>query len=156
MSHCAPNWVSSFKSGKNVEKLRKKTSGQGYTSTIAKPPVLQRQLYLWLILVLMALTVMLTETRIGLSLLWGFSVCLLPAACFTWYATKYRGARAALAMVNGFYRAEAVKFALTAILFALVFQRAEQIHPIAFFLAFVVAQICSWVLVALTLRKPPR
>jgi ATP synthase protein I len=104
----------------------------------------------------MALTVALTDTRIGLSLLWGFSVCLLPAACFTWYATKYRGARVALATVNGFYRAEAVKFVLTAILFALVFQRVDQIQPAVFFFAFVVAQICSWVLVALTLRKPPR
>lgn len=107
-------------------------------------------------MVVMALTVMPIDARVGLSLLWGFSVCLLPAACFTWYATKYQGARAALAMVNGFYRAEAVKFVLTAVLFALVFQRVDKIDPAVFFLAFVIAQIFSWMLVAITVRKPPR
>src|SRR5690606_13802814 len=127
-----------------------------YTSTIAKPPVLQRQLFLWLVMAVMALTVMLIDARAGLSILWGFSVCLLPVVCFTWYARNYRGARAVVATVTSFYRAEAVKFILTAVLFAVVFQRADKIHPAAFFLAFVVAQICSWVVIAITLRKSLR
>jgi ATP synthase protein I len=139
------------KNGNNVNKLRKKTSGQGYTSTIAKPPVLQRQL-----MAVMALTMVPIDARLGLSILWGFSVCLLPSACFTWYAHSDRGARAVATTVIGFYRAEAVKFVLTASLFAVVFLQADKIHPAVFFLAFVVAQICSWVLVAVTLRQRPR
>ena len=140
----------------NVEKLRKETSGQGSTSTIAKPPVLQRQLFLWLVLVAVALTLMPIDSRGGLSLLWGFSVCLLPAACFTWYANHYRGARATLVTVNRFYRAEATKFVLTAVLFAAVFQQVDKIYPAAFFLAFVIAQIFSWVLTAVTVRRHSR
>lgn len=144
------------KDDKNGQKVRNKTTGQSHISSIAKPPILQRQLYLWLVMMGLALLLLLIDTRIGMSLVWGFSVCLLPAICFTWYATKYQGARAALGVVNGFYRAETVKFILTAILFALVFQRVEQIYPSAFFLAFVAAQIFSWVLIAYSLRQPPR
>jgi ATP synthase protein I len=95
---------------------------------------------------------MLIDAGAGLSLLWGFSVCLLPAVCFTWYANQYRGARATQVTVQKFYRAEAVKFVLTAMLFAAVFQQVDKIYPATFFLAFVIAQIFSWVLTAGVLR----
>lgn len=135
--------------------MRKTTPGQRPASSIAKPPVLRRLLLLWLATLPLALMTMLIDARWGLSLLWGFSVSLLPAACFAWYATRHSGARAAAAVVNGFYRAEAVKFVLTAILFALVFQRVDQIHLPAFFLAFIAAQIIAWVLTAQSLRRRP-
>lgn len=96
---------------------------------------------------------MLIDQQWGLSVLWGSSVCLLPAMCFSWYAYKYQGARQALATVNAFYRAESLKFILTALLFAAVFHRADKINLAVFFLAFITAQIFSWLLIAHTLRQ---
>jgi F0F1-type ATP synthase assembly protein I len=110
-------------------------------------------LWLWLWLILVALMLMLIDKGVGLSLLWGFSVCLLPAMCFTWYAHHYRGARAMQMTVHKFYRAEAAKFILTTMLFAAVFQQVDKIYPATFFLAFVIAQIFSWVLTAGILRR---
>ena len=107
-------------------------------------------------MVVIASAVMLINSRVGLSILWGFSVCMLPAACFTWYATKSRVMLTTLVTINNFYRAEAVKVILTAILFALVFKRENQIDAVILFVAFVIAQICSAVLVAITLHKKQR
>lgn len=142
-----------FKRGKSPKKLRKIKSTHHTINIISKPPILQRQLFLWLAMVAIALAIMWIDKGIGLSLLWGFSVCMLPAACFTWYATKSRVMFAPLVTINNFYRAEAIKIILTAILFALVFKRANEIDVVILFIAFVVAQICSAVLVAKTLHK---
>ena len=146
-----------IRSGKNVEELRKTKPeiGRLRPSTIARPPVVQRLFMLWLAAVVLAVAVMPIDSKWGLSLLWGFSVCLLPAICFSWYSFRYRGARAAVTAVNAFYRAEAIKFFLTALLFAAVFHRADKVNLLVFFLAFIAAQIFSWLLTALTL-KPPR
>jgi F0F1-type ATP synthase assembly protein I len=114
--------------------------------------VLQRLLILWMVLIAMSVAVMPIDSRWGLSLLWGFSVCLLPAVCFTWYAFRYRGARVVIASVKMFYRAETVKFFLTAILFAVVFHHADKISTAVFFLAFVAAQIASWLVSAMTIK----
>ncbi len=136
--------------------MQKRKSTQRNINTIPKPPILQRQLFLWLAMVVIAVAVMWINRRIGLSLLWGFSVCMLPAACFTWYATKKRVVHATLVTINNFYRAEAIKIVLTAILFAVVFQRENEIDVIILFVAFVVAQLCSAILVAKTLHKKKR
>lgn len=104
----------------------------------------------------MATAVMPIDPVRGLSLIWGFSVCLLPAICFSWYSFRYRGARVAVATVNMFYRAEAMKFILTALLFAAVFYRADKVDLVVFFLAFVAAQILSWLLMAITLKQQSR
>ena len=124
-----------------------------HINTIPKSPILQRQLFLWLAMVVIALAVMVIDARVGLSLLWGFSVCMLPAACFTWYANKNHVLFVTLTTVNNFYRAEAIKIVLTGILFALVFKRENNIDVVILFIAFVVAQICSAVVVAKTLHK---
>ncbi len=104
-------------------------------------------------MVVISLAVMSIDARVGLSLLWGFSVCMLPAACFTWYANKNYVLLVTIATINNFYRAEAIKIIITAILFALVFKRENKIDVVILFIAFVVAQICSAVLVAKTLHK---
>lgn len=96
---------------------------------------------------------MLIDQQWGLSLLWGSSVCLLPVLCFSWFVYKYQGARQASATVIAFYSAESLKFILTALLFAAVFHRADKINLAVFFLAFITAQIFSWLLIAFTLKQ---
>jgi ATP synthase protein I len=123
------------------------------TSTIPKPPILQRQLFLWFVMGAVAVVAMQINFRLGLSFLWGFSVCMLPAICFTWYATKNQGKHTTLVTINNFYRAETIKVILTAILFVLVFKRETEINTVFLFIAFVVAQISSSALVAITLHN---
>lgn len=48
-----------------------------------------------------------------------------------------------------------MKFILTAFLFAAVFFRADKVDLVVFFLAFVAAQILSWLLIAITLKQQP-
>lgn len=136
-------------------KLRNRTPEPGRLrqSSIAKPPILKRLFGLWFVLILLAVAVMPIDARWGLSLLWGFSVCLLPAVCFSWYAFRYQGARVVTATVKMFYRAETVKFLLTAILFAVVFHHADRISTAVFFLAFIAAQIASWLISAMSLKS---
>ncbi|MDL4864557.1 ATP synthase subunit I, partial [Halomonas elongata] len=50
----------------------------------------------------------------ALSALSGGAVAFLPNAFFAWRVFRYQGARHAKNIVNGFYRAEAGKFGLTA------------------------------------------
>jgi ATP synthase protein I len=136
--------------------LQKRKATQRPTNTIPTPPILQRQLLLWLVMSGIAIIVFRLNAKVGLSLLWGFSLCMLPAACFTLYANKNSVNQAIIKRINNFYRAEAVKMVLTAILFALVFKHVNKINVIVLFLAFIAAQICSSVLVAQTLHKYPR
>lgn len=108
---------------------------------------------LWLALVGLAVALVPLDKKLGISLAWGISVCLLPAICFAWYSFKYRGGQVAVAVVSGFYRAEAVKFLLTGILFAAAFKRTDQINILIFFTAFIVTQILSWSLSAATFKQ---
>lgn len=111
---------------------------------------------LCLAMIILASAVLLVDARIGLSLMWGFSACMLPALSFAWYASRGSGTLGAVVTINRFYRAEAVKIVLTAALFALIFQHEKKIDVVVLFLAFIVAQVCSSVLVARTLNKSSR
>src|SRR5690606_29680270 len=110
----------------------------------------------WIALAPLAGLLALIDQRFGLSVLWGYSVSLLPSACFAWFALKrYGSARQAGAMVQGLYLAEAFKFFLTAALFAAVLMQVDRIYLPVFFLAFVCGQFGSWLVTAkaLTRRK---
>lgn len=119
-------------------------SRQRRTITIARPPVLSRLLLFWSLLVLVAFSVWMFDTRLGLSLLWGIAVSALPGACFAWYSfRRHGGARQSGAVVRAIYRAETLKFFLTAVVFAAVFSRVSDIHPVVFFIAFIGTHIGS-------------
>lgn len=112
-------------------------------------------LLLWFALALLSGAVTLINTTWGLSLLWGCSVSLVPSVCFAWYSFRKRySAGQAQAVVHAFYRAETVKFVLTAAMFAAVFAQVDMIHLPIFFLAFIGAQIGSWWLAARVLSRP--
>lgn len=90
----------------------------------------------------------------GLSVLWGYSVNVLPSICFAWYSLKYFGsARRSRAMVSSLYRAEALKFVLTVVLFSVVFMQVGSIYPLIFFLAYGAAQVATWVITARALAQ---
>lgn len=115
---------------------------------------MSRLLLLWIALALGSGALLLIDTTLGLSLLWGFSVSLLPGICFAWFS--YRGpwgARRTAAVLSAIYRAEAIKFFLTVVLFAAVFMQVDKIYPSVVFLAFIGAHICSWVLTAQALIR---
>lgn len=78
------------------------------------------------------------------SALLGGLVCAMPNLYFAWKAFSYQGAQAAREIVRSFYKAEAVKFGLTAVLFALVFALVRPLNPISFFLTYAVVQAMHW------------
>ena len=97
------------------------------------------------------------DAQVGISLLWGVSVSALPSACFAWYGVRRMGgARQSQVAVHAIYRAETIKFLLTAALFAAVFIRVEQIRPALFFLAFAVTHIGSSLVIARVMRRRQR
>lgn len=94
------------------------------------------------------------DTRTGLSLVWGISVSALPSACFAWYGVRRMGgARQSQVAVHAIYRAETIKFLLTAALFAAVFIRANEVRPGLFFLAFAVTHIGTSLVIASVMRR---
>ena len=109
----------------------------------------------WLSLVILAVAVVTLKYQLGLSLLWGVCVSALPGFCFAWYGyPKAVGARQAAASLRALYRAETIKFVVTAVLFAVVFSQVEQIHLGAFFTAFLVTHLGSSLVVAKRLVRP--
>ena len=79
----------------------------------------------------------------SLSALLGGLVCVVPNVYFVRQLFKYKGARAAKQIVNGFYKGEALKLLLTIALFLLVFKLIK-INPLVFFVAFIAAQMVFW------------
>jgi len=117
--------------------------------------VLSPLIVFWLTLVFLAAAVITLKFQLGLSLLWGVSVSALPGLCFAWYGyPKAAGARQAAASLRALYRAETIKFLITAVLFAVVFIQVEQIHLGAFFIAYLVTHLGSSLVVARSLVRP--
>ncbi|MCP4272266.1 MAG: F0F1 ATP synthase subunit I [Gammaproteobacteria bacterium] len=61
---------------------------------------------------------LLIDFKAGYSAFIGGIICVVPNLVFVIYAHRYGGARAAKHIVNSFYKGEALKLMLTAILFA--------------------------------------
>jgi ATP synthase protein I len=74
----------------------------------------------------------------------GGGVCILPNAYFAWLLFKYQGAHSAKKIVNSLYKGEAMKIAISIVLFAIIFAFIK-IAPIAFFVTFIVVQSVFWV-----------
>jgi len=87
---------------------------------------------------------LMTDPVAAYSALLGGVVCFLPNLYFAWESFRHQGAQAAKQIVRSFYKAEAVKFGLTAVLFSLVFALVRPLNPIYFFLTYVVVQVVHW------------
>jgi ATP synthase protein I len=125
-------------------------------ANINKPPVFGRMLIVWMILLGIGLSLRIVDLiEISRSMVLGVSVCFAPSVAFAWFVFRYRGASVARQAVNAFYRGESMKFVLTAILFAVVFVKVEQIHVLVFFASFIVAQLISWLVAGFTIGQRP-
>ena len=78
------------------------------------------------------------------SALLGALICLIPNAYFARRVFKHRGALAAQEIVRAFYVGEAIKLALTAGLFALVFIHIKPLDVLMLFVGFVAVQAAVW------------
>lgn len=124
-------------------------------STTDRSSLLFSLIVFWLTLVVLATAVITVKFQWGLSLLWGVTVSALPGLCFAWYGYPKRvGAHQAAASLRAVYRAEKIKFVVTAVLFAAVFRWVEQIYVSAFFLAYLITHLGSSLVVARCLARP--
>ena len=126
------------------------------------PPVVKISLIQLAVIVLVALMLELTQTRvIAVSALLGGLLCLLPNLYFGLRALellgprvpgadrgKVRGARASQRTVRSFYRAETGKFVLTLLGFAMVFIAVKPLNPAVLFISYGLCVILQWILVA--------
>lgn len=93
----------------------------------------------------------LVGSHAALSALAGAGIAVLGQAYFVLRAFSHAGATSAQQIVKGFYRGEAGKFMLTALLFATVFIAFKQVDVRWLFASFVLEQLVAWV-VPLTTR----
>ncbi len=93
----------------------------------------------------------LAGSHAALSALAGAGIAVLGQAYFVLRAFSHAGAASAQQIVKGFYRGEAGKFVLTALLFASVFIGFKEVDVRWLFASFVLEQLVAWV-VPLTTR----
>lgn len=75
----------------------------------------------FLVIVVLTLAFAVFNFEAGYSAFIGGMICLIPNLVFVIYAYRYGGARAAKKITSSFYRGEALKILLTALMFAVVF-----------------------------------
>lgn len=110
-------------------------------TSVPRPPV-YRVVLLQLVLTLIAATIAWLHSDVAArSALLGGLTCALPNAYFVWRAFRYSGARYATRVVQSFYQGESWKFVLTALCFAVIFQRIENLNVLALFAAFITVQL---------------
>lgn len=73
------------------------------------------------ITVISALVFFLIDFKAAYSALIGGIICVVPNLVFVIYAYRFGGARAAKKIASSFYRGEALKIMLTALMFAVTF-----------------------------------
>jgi ATP synthase protein I len=122
--------------------LQKYRSVRGFlVSSIPRPPA-YRIVILQLVLTFISAGVAWLHSDVAAkSALLGGLTCALPNAYFIWRAFRYTGARSAAKVVQSFYQGESWKFVLTALCFAVIFQRVEPLNVLALFAAFITVQL---------------
>jgi ATP synthase protein I len=100
------------------------------------------------LLLLMVAVAWCFDAAMARSVLLGGLIFLLPQAWFTWRAFRVRGAAAAQAVVQGFYRAEAGKFLMVTAGFALAFNLAGPLQAQWLFGSYVLMFLLNSVLLA--------
>nr|WP_256385720.1 F0F1 ATP synthase subunit I [Hahella sp. CCB-MM4] len=113
-------------------------------SHIKRPPVYRVVIAQMLVTVIAMIVGWSISNVHGYSALMGGLICALPNSYFVYRSFAFRGAQAARHIVKNFYRAEAVKLGLTALLFGLVFKFVQPLEPASLFLAFFIVQIVHW------------
>lgn len=81
----------------------------------------------------------------GMSAAAGAGIAVIGQAYFVMRAFSHAGAASARAIVQSFYRGEAGKFMLTALLFAAVFISWREVMPGWLFASFILEQLVAWI-----------
>ena len=110
---------------------------------------LRWQVRLWAAIFLIAF--LLAGKSAALSALVGAGIAVVAQAYFVFLAFRHAGATSAQQIVKNFYRGEAGKFLLTALLFAAVFIGFKEVDARWLFASFVLEQLVAWI-VPLTMR----
>lgn len=110
-------------------------------------------------LVLLCLLVLIaglgSDARSAWSALAGAGIAVIGQAYFVARAFSHAGAVSAQHIVNAFYRGEAGKFMLTALLFAAVFVTWKGVRPGWLFASFILEQLVAWI-VPFTIKSAQR
>lgn len=108
---------------------------------IKPPPVYLVSVVQVAICLLLAAGFLLSDKVAAYSALAGGLICALPNMYFVRKAFQYAGARAAMQVVQSFYKGELWKMFLTAVLFALVFVKVKPLNVLVVFIAFIIVHI---------------
>ena len=116
----------------------------GSKSRITRPPYINVVLTQFVAALCIATVASFFSTVHGYSSLLGGLICAIPNAWFAFRSFEYQGARAAQQIVKNFYRAEAIKLGLTAVLFGLTFKLVDPLEPLTLFVTFFLVQVVHW------------
>ena len=100
-------------------------------------------LQITIVLALAAFCAIVLSIDVALSILLGGLVAIIPNAYFASKLFKYEGARAARQIVSSFYKGEALKITLSALLFTAVFMFCHVV-PLAFFASYILVLMTHW------------
>lgn len=113
---------------------------------LARPPLIRILFAQFAVLFIGVALLLLADLVTAYSALLGGLVSIGPNAYFTRWAFRYSGAKAAADVARSFYRGEAGKFLLTALLFASVFALVRPLDVVVFFLAYMFMVAVNWIL----------
>jgi ATP synthase protein I len=99
-------------------------------------------------LILVTVSLWWINTTLAYSILVGGLIYWIPNAYFTLYAFRFKGARAASAVLHSMYRGEVGKFVLTALGFSLAFISIKPINFVGLFLAYMAMMFTHWYFVS--------
>lgn len=109
------------------------------------PALRQLSWQIALLLVLAAAAAITSGLKPALSAAAGAGIAVIGQAYFVARAFRHAGAPSARHIVQDFYRGEAGKFTLTALLFAAVFITWKSVMPGWLFASFILEQLVAWI-----------
>ncbi len=97
----------------------------------------------FVITIIAALSGLLLDTEVSISIFIGGMICVVPNCYFALKAFSKAGAQQAQLVVKAFYLGEAVKIMLTVVLFIVAFKLLD-VSPGSLFLGYVLALVVNW------------
>jgi len=131
-------------------------SGKKVTSGIKRPAIYRLIGVQAGATLIISLGFLLKDQVAAYSALLGGFIFVLPNIYFANKAFAHTGARAARQIVNSFYKGEAVKLALTAVLFTVVFVSVKPLNVLALFVTFIIVLTTNWLAPLMLGHKPLR
>jgi ATP synthase protein I len=113
---------------------------------LVKPPLLRIFVTQFLVLLVISISMLMLDKTAALSALVGGSISIVPNMYFARWAFRFSGAKSAARVAQSFYRGEAGKFVLTAVLFASIFMLMRPLNAVVIFLTYIFMMALNWML----------